>query len=362
MNLMGAVLLAGRIAKGCRAGRRQCRRLCGRLCLVMLLGLAAPALANPPPASESDDERLREAVADALWWGDFPALLGLYKAAMAAEARNASGVHSQFFLFVDGLRRVLNDLPSSPPTLARVARRVVEQQALQPDEPLWLALEADVVLAQAWAVRGGGYANTVPPHVWDEFNGLLRQAVDGLSRHGERALHSPLAHRTLLLAGRGLGLPQPQLQAVLEDGLRRHPQVASSLVAAGLDDHLPKWRGDARQVDLYILRYASRMAPMTADEGYAWLYSQAARWQFEHQLFQDSRADWPRMRRGYESLLQRVDDPGRRQRAAYLACIARDRDAFLEFSATGMEPLQRAEWGANPEVTAASCSRWGSSQ
>ena len=344
------------------AWRGMGRRLWVSLCAVVALGLAAPALAQPPGGGEADDERFRDAVAGAMWWGDFPALLDLYRSSMAPQARNASGLHGRVSLFQEGIRRILGDDRATAPMHARVARRMVEQQALQPDEPLWLALEAEVLLAQAWAVRGTGYANTVPPHVWDEFEGLLRQSVDGLARHGDRALATPLSHRVLLTAGRGLGLPQARLQAVLDDGLRRHPQAASLLVLTGLEDQLPKWRGDARQVDLYILRHAPRLAPMTADEGYAWLYSQAARSQFEHQLFQDSRADWPRMRRGYEAMLQRRDSPGLRQRAAYLACIARDREAYLVFAGPGLEPLQPAEWGTNPRVTAASCSRWGATQ
>jgi hypothetical protein len=344
------------------AWRRAGRRLWVCLCAVVVLGLALPALANPTGGGKADDERFTETVTDALWWGDFPALLDLYRSSMAPQARDATGLRSRFPLFHAGIRRVLDDRRATAPLLAQVARRMVEQQALQPDEPLWLALEAEMLLAQAWAVRGGGYANTVPPHVWDEFEGLLRRSIDGLARHGDRALATPLAHRVLLAAGRGLSLPQARLQAVLDDGLRRHPQAASSLVLTGLEDHLPKWRGDARQVDLYILRHAPQLAPMTADEGYAWLYSQAARSQFEHQLFQDSRADWPRMRRGYEAMLQRQESPGTRQRAAYLACIARDREAFLAFAGPGLEPLQPDEWGSNPQVTAASCSRWGASQ
>jgi hypothetical protein len=343
----------------CTGWHRARRRLWAGLCAVVALAVAGPALANPPAATEADDERLRRDVASASWWGDFPALRELYQSAMAPGALDASGLTSRFPLFLDGLRRVLDDRRATEPQLARVARRVAEQQALQPDEPLWLALEAEVVLAQAWAVRGTGYANTVPPHVWDEFRALLRQSVDGLGRHGERALATPLAHRVLLAAGRGLGLPQPQLQALLDDGLRRHPQAAPSLLATGLEDQLPKWRGDARQVDLFIQRHAPRLAPMTPDEGYAWLYSQAADSQFEHQLFEDSRADWPRMRRGYEAMLQRRESPGTRQRAAYLACIARDREAYLAFAGPGLQPLRPAEWGPNPQVTAASCSRWG---
>ena len=264
-------------------------------------------------------------------------------------------------LFLDGLDDTLGDRRVTVPVHRLLVRRVAEQEALEPDVALWPALRAFVLVSQAWEVRGSGYANTVPPHAWEEFHGLLRRAMAHLAERGDHALSTPLAHAALLKASLGLGLPHARQDALLEDGLRRHP-TADALVFLALASRLPRWHGDATEVDRFIRRHASRLAHANADEGYALLYSRAARAEFSHRLFENSRADWPRMRQGYRSMLARRDNDARRQRAAYFACLARDRDAWLEFSARGMEPPQLDEWGDNARVTYDGCRRWGASQ
>lgn len=342
------------------------RAAVARRVAILLLGmwlalLATAGRASAPPSKTQSDEQFERAVHSALWWGDFPALRELHRESLAEGGADETGARSRFRLFLDGIDGVLDDLRSTRPVLQQLAQRLAELEAAEPDEPLWPSLRANVMVKLAWLVRGRGYANTVLPQAFNEFHGLLRQAMDHLAAKGEMALRSPLAHTVLIGAGQGLSLPRDRLEAILDDGLRRHPR-ADSLIVISLNGYMPKWGGDERAVDRFILRYAPNMAYASVDEAYALLYAMAARQQFSHQLFERSRAHWPRMRTGYRSMLARQDSAAMRQNAAYMACLAQDREAYLEFSARGMQPLLVRQWGTNGSATADSCRRWGASQ
>ena len=92
------------------------------------------------------------------------------------------------------------------------------------------------------------------------------------------------------------------------------------------------------------------------------LYVAAATDQFGHDLFQDSGAQWPLMKQGFEDMLARYPDHTRSNAFAYFACLARDKPTFLDLmDRVGQQPVLD-QWGSNPTRTLETCRRWAAQQ
>lgn len=318
---------------------------------------SSPAAAPTPPAAV-DTETFVNDVADAYWWGDFAALQTLYERAVAPGARATSGDHLML-PFRRGLRRIedRSRLREEEYTL-QLERLTAQWLREHPDSTLAQGLYARALVARAWAARGGGYANTVPPQAWADFRRLQEQAVQHLVRNAAVALRHSFGYQTLAMAGRGLSWPAADVWKVAQEGLRKNPDD-DGLRLTAMIAHLPKWGGDTVMLDRMIRAAAASAPAPRGDEVYALLYSQAAEDEFDHALFQDSAAEWPRMRQGLRDRLARhPGDAVSRNRLAYFACLAKDREAYLAIIGSLGDKPDLDAWGPNPSRVVADCKRW----
>lgn len=327
---------------------------------VWALGLTTAHAATSPPATAADDKALEQRVIEALFWADLPALVVLHDELIRPESLDATGIWQRLAVFDDGVASVFDDRRVNDAMSAQHQALTARWVRENPNEPVAHALHMQALVKQAWRVRGGGYANTVPPHAWEEFRRLLDQAAQHAAQHAAVTRRTPLTYMLLLTVGRGLDWPDDRMRAVLEQGLQLFPHVVS-LHQMGLRHQLPKWGGDALQTHRYIEQAARqhRLGPqVTGDMLYARLYSEAARDQWEHRLFEDTAADWPRLQRGFRALVEKGRLAVDRERLAYLACLARDKATFLEFEPPAdLKPHWR-QWGTNPQRTLDTCRSW----
>lgn len=343
-------------------------RCAGAWLTVALLILVRPAIGDPAAApaqlpaagtvaAPPDPETLRRDVAGALWWGDFAAVERLYAQALQDHRRIDDG-QTVLSVLRGGLNRVFNYAPVSEDYHRHLVALTAQWVAEHAQSPLAHVLHLRARYSLAWWHRGTGYANTVSPDAMKAFQAELRAAVDHLTAHAGVVLQHSSGHQLALMIGRSVGWSPDRLLAIAEAGLQLAPDDD------GLDSQmvfslLPKWGGSAAAVDFYINRAAERAGPQRGPAVYAELYSEAAKDQFEHQLFADSGAQWPRMKDGWQQLLDRFPTAYNVNRFAYLACIARDRPTLVELlPRTGGERFERRAWGANPLRTAEGCRRW----
>jgi hypothetical protein len=121
----------------------------------------------------------------------------------------------------------------------------------------------------------------------------------------------------------------------------------------------PKWGGDARALDNYIVQATAQTRTLFGTGMYALLYSAAANGQYEHALFQDSFANWDKVKQGYEDLLARYPaSNAKRNRYAWMACMARDRPTLMRLLGELGTQIDLEEWGENPERGLEACQRW----
>jgi hypothetical protein len=294
----------------------------------------------------------------ALWTGDF-AELEKQNAYYSQPNRFEPDGRSQLDLFHEGLASVLkNSEENAEPYLKEMDILTLQWATENPKSALAHVLHAQALVEHGWSYRGGGYVKDVPPEAWKDYRAYLRRAVDYLNAHSDVALTDTYAHLVLLQIGRGLNFSNEQMIAIANDGLKRNPDNIE-LYFDTSGSLLPKWGGDARVLDNYI-KYATEQTRAKYGLGmYARLYSAAAEDQFGHALFETSFADWDKMKQGFEDMLARYpNSPLRRNRYAYIACIAKDKDTLLKLLNELGTSFEAKEWGPNPERSLESCRRW----
>ena len=331
------------------------RRVRNALCCVALAhaALSGAALAAKPATSP-----IEEASQEALWWGDFVALEkqnAFYKQANRFEPDGSA----QLELFRSGMSSVFtNKVDNAEVYLEEMDRLTLQWAVEHPQSALAHILHAQSLVEHGWSYRGGGYAKDVPPESWKEFHAYLRRAVEYLNAHADVALTDSYAHHQLLQIGRGLGWTRAQTAAIAKDGLTRNPDDIL-LYFELLKGLLPKWGGNARQVDDFIKNTAEQTRAKYGNAMYARLYSAAAEEEFGQALFEDSYADWGKMKQAYEDMFARYpNSPDRLNRYAYMACLAKDKDTFLKLFKEIGAGIQPKRWGPSGERSVESCRRW----
>jgi len=298
------------------------------------------------------------AATEAFWRGDFAELERQYKDAGKADRLDENGT-PHLSLFRSGLTTVFNyTMKNQEAYLKEIDVLTLQWATEHPQSSLAHILHAKALFHHGWSYRGGGYVKDVPPEAWKDFHAYLKRAVDYLARHADVALQDSSAHVLLLQIGRGLSWERRQLAAIAQEGLQRNPGD-TDIYFAMEDALLPKWGGDAKALDVYIRKVAEQTREQHGLGLYARLYASAAESQFGHALFEDSHADWDKMKQGFEDILARhPDSPLRLNRYAYMACLAKDRDTLLRLLGKLGERVNPEEWGANGQRSLESCKRW----
>jgi hypothetical protein len=330
------------------------RRLAAIVATVSALWIT-PGQAQPRPPN--DGPALVGEANGHLWWGDFESLERLHREVDGPGKLDADGL-ARIQRFREGVGQVVRDLRETGDAyLVELEALTLRWATERPLSALAHTLHARTLVARAWAYRGDGFARSVTPEGWRQFALHLDRAARHLASVDAVVETDSSAHRELLVVGRGLGWSLAQQQRIAERGLRANPDdigLWGQLVVSAL----PKWQGDAAEVDRVIRRAAQATQGRRGDDLYARLYADAADGDFSHALFEDSRADWPRMRKGFRDMLQRWPDSTLNwNRFAYVACLARDRETLSEaLDRVKDKPLLEA-WGNNARRTFDGCQK-----
>jgi hypothetical protein len=323
-----------------------------------LLGAAALAQAQGAAApAKSEEERISDGAMNAFWWGDFDELERLHTLYQQPGQRTAAG-RSKLVLFRDGLSNVYSGPKGAQDGYFQQIEALTLQWARsKPQSALAQVMHAKALSQHGWSYRGNGYAKTVPPEAWRDFERYVRQAIDHLAATRTTAAPSSSTYVELLALGRAAGWDFDASLAVVHAGMALNPDD-EGLYRAMLTSVLPRWGGDAARVDRTINEFARLTAAMHGDIFYARMYAWASDWEFEQALFTDSAASWPRMKAGYRQLLERHPAPINVSAFAHFACLARDKETLRELlERLGPKP-DTGVWGSNGARTYETCKRW----
>ena len=217
-----------------------------------------------------------------------------------------------------------------------------------PQSVLAQLLYAKSLSAHAWFFRGTGFADTVSPTSWAAFKKYLNLALDQLQRNAALAAKDSSWNRQVLDVGRGLGWNAQRLLPVFESGIAKNPDDDELYFDMQMS-LLPKWGGDLETVERFIATVDQRTRDKRGMEMYARLYANLSYQQVKLLLFSSTQVSWPKMKSGFDDLLSRYPHSDHRNRYAYFACMANDREVLQEQIALIGDSFERIFWGSSPE-------------
>jgi hypothetical protein len=332
-------------------------------CMSRLAAVLLVAVALGADAQQQDERALRATLRDEaarlFERGDFATLEARYMSYVHGKQRTPSGL-----TYVEAFDDGIDDIIDGPKTATEAYFRQLELLTKvwaqsHPLSPLAHDLHARALSKRGWYHRGTGMSNTVAPDAWAPFRRYQKQSADYLLGPGKAALQHGIGHSNLISRGLELDWPRDHLAAIAADGLKQNPD-ADDIHYRLLRGLLPKWGGSAVLVDRYINAVVEKTQAKDGTLWYSRLYAYAANQDFSHQLFQDSLAEWPKMKRSLEDLVAKYPDPYNTNRFAYFACLAREKETFLSLMDRIGKNFIVDRWGTNPQQTMDSCRRWAS--
>ena len=180
----------------------------------------------------------------------------------------------------------------------------------------------------AWNARGTGFADSVAPENSTLFHERLAKARGVLEESRSFAASNPLWYYHMMSIAIDEGWPDEKFDELYSEAIKRFPDFFVFYFAK-TRHLLPKWGGDADRFDEFVNQTVEATRATDGESMYARLYWSYDGTQVHGNLFDESRADWPRMKKGFEDLLSRYpDSKWNLNNFASFACRARDGVTF----------------------------------
>lgn len=256
-------------------------------------------------------------------------------------------------VFEDGRPRVAvlrdgyNQAFSNESDWSKSLARVEYLKKKFPNEAFAAMAEARYWSAYAWDARGGGYASSVSEDGWKLFRERLEQAERVLLDTKSYAAQLPDWYDEMINVQSSLSRPEGERDQVFLEGVKRYPAYYP-IYFTMLNYLLPKWGGTWRTVDNMVKWSVEHTQAQEGMSMYARLY-----WVVggdpEVNLFKDTFASWPKMKRGFEDLMARhPKSKWNLNNFAKFACMAGDKQTFLALRGQLGKDVIDAAW---PQTT-----------
>lgn len=163
----------------------------------------------------------------------------------------------------------------------------------------WAAFLIDA----AWRARGSGYAKTVSEENWKLFNERLGEAATVLNEL-PRAEWSPYAYARWGQLAMGAGLTSEKAQESFAEGAERWPEYYNLYFAEAMR-LLPRWHGKVGEWERWLAEQTAE-GNEVSDEIYARVVWSLSDYHEEGGgIFKTTKADWGRVKRGFEAMRKR---------------------------------------------------------
>jgi hypothetical protein len=180
---------------------------------------------------------------------------------------------------------------------------------------------ASFYVEKAWAIRGGGYANSVEEEAWAPFKDNIETGRKMLEKASSAARADPGWYATMLTVGLSQGWEVDRFDALYREAQRRHPRYLPIYFAAAAY-HSSRWYGSEKELRAFVEQAVTSTSSVLGESLYARL--NWALW--TRDMFVNGQADWSRMQAGFERMVaDNPDDSWNLNNYAKFACLARDR-------------------------------------
>jgi hypothetical protein len=202
-----------------------------------------------------------------------------------------------------------------------------EWMAAKPDSITARVAYADFLTSYAWQARGSGYADTVTEDGWRLFRERLSAARTILREASKSPEKDPYWGLATLTVALGQEWSKEEYDALMEE-LKTFEPKFWGYDTARAKSLLPRWHGQPGDWEAYADQASSRPDGLGM-ETYARIVFFLV--PYHKNIFQDSKASWPKTREGLAQMRKRLSDsPYAISVTALLATMAQDRGLAKE--------------------------------
>ena len=281
---------------------------------------------------------------------DFKAIEDLADSARAKKLRTSSGIWVSGLVYngIEGIsqfRKVKSD--EGYDKLEAIARRWIKAY---PKSPTATIAYAAILQNRAWLYRGGGgYASTVSEQQFAAFHKQIEKAKKYELAHRAAASADPnWAMYFLETLTFEEGNRQEEFERTFAEAVRLFPDYYPVYFAAA-DYYLPKWHGDAGEVEHFARQVMTSRGGRIGKMLYARIYWYASQNQFKGGIFLVSLARWNDMREGLETIVSDYPDQWNINHYAKFACLVIDQETTRKaFDMMKGEPISKA-WSSTKQ-------------
>jgi hypothetical protein len=185
--------------------------------------------------------------------------------------------------------------------------------------------EARYLYANAWSIRGSGFAGSVSKESWELFNIRLVESERVLLQAPQKLKETPLWHQLMLAIVLDTRQTQTDLESAFTAAIKAWPRYFQYYEVI-LTRLTPKWGGSWRALETFIDHWSRQQATTEGDSMYARLYVSLIHG--EGITPDQTMHNWTRMKKSFDELVARYPDPEFLNLYASYACAQRDKDAF----------------------------------
>lgn len=208
--------------------------------------------------------------------------------------------------------------------------RIEELKKVFPDKPFIALAEVRYWTNYAWDARGNGYGSTVTRDGWRLFHERLENAEKVLIDSKPYASSFPLWYDDMVNVQSALDRSDEERYKTFLEGAKKY-KTYYPLYFTMENYLLPKWGGSWEALDSFVKWSVENTKDIDGTSMYARLYWSAYQGlRSEEKLFKDTRATWPKMKKGFEDLMARhPKSKWNLNNFAKFACVAGDKKTFL---------------------------------
>jgi hypothetical protein len=299
------------------------------LLATLSFGIGTAVVAAQAHAEESPEWRAKGYVASANW-GALEALIGEL---VESSARSDDG-RFELYMVTSGIaERVSQNWGAERDQHFR--DKFASYQREFPDSAFAPILDAIFVNATAWRARGHGYSPNVAPEGWALFRERTQAAWKMMLACKPHSASLPTWYEQAVGIAQDADVPAHEVTKLFNEGVQRFPGY-HPIYFRYIRQFSPRWGGDYKDADAFI---RAQVAARTNPEGevlYTRLYWMLDQYDNgEPRFFEESRVSWPRMRAGFELLMEQFPKSVWNQAnlVAY-ACRAGDAGTYYKWRRT----------------------------
>lgn len=264
-----------------------------------------------------------------------------------SQARTLSGYWKLHVLY--HAASVVADTTGESPEWERLQSTMSRWLSDRPESAAAVVVGAKMLVARAWAYRGGGWGRDVGADNMRRFRDLIEEARRMLDEHASTGHQDPEWDVERIVVAKAQGASPSEILARADSALQRHP-LYYNIHFAAVDALLPEWGGSEEWIKRYVRMAVDRSSQWEGEQAYVRIY---------FDLIQDARdpldtlnrtgAKQPEAMQGLRDLVKAYPDAYNLELARAITCLAGDAPHYRAYGSHESPALPPLAWWDTPQ-------------